>query len=87
MIAFISDIHGNLPALKAAVDDAKDQGANKIICAGDVTGNGPFPSEVCIYLEENKIPTISGNYDCKVLNVIKQGNPPLPNCRRKKENC
>ena len=73
LIAFISDVHGNLPALNAAVADAKAQGVNKIICAGDITGYGPFPSEVCNYLEENKIPTISGNYDCKVLNVIQQG--------------
>jgi len=43
LIAFISDIHGNLPALKAVIDDAKKRGADKIICCGDVTGNGPFP--------------------------------------------
>ena len=73
LIAFISDIHGNLSALKTAIEDARKQGVNKIICAGDVTGNGPFPSEVCNYLQENNIQTISGNYDCKVLNVIQLG--------------
>ena len=51
LIAFISDIHGNLSALKTAIEDARKQGVNKIICAGDVTGNGPFPSEVCNYLQ------------------------------------
>lgn len=84
LIAFISDIHGNLPALKAVVDDAKNRGAGKIICAGDVTGNGPFPSEVCSYLEENNITTISGNYDCKVLNVIKQGKSAAAKLQKKK---
>lgn len=85
LIAFISDIHGNLPALKAVVADAKAQGVNKIICAGDVTGNGPFPNEVCSYLEENNIPTISGNYDCKVLDVIKHGKSAASTLQKKKK--
>ena len=84
LIAFISDIHGNLPALKAVMAMLKHRGANKIICAGDVTGNGPFPSEVCSYLEENNIPTISGNYDCKVLNVIQQGKSAAAKLQKKK---
>ena len=84
LIAFISDIHGNLTALKAVVDDAKTRGVAKIICAGDVTGNGPFPSEVCSYLEENNIPTISGNYDCKVLSVINNGKSTAAKIQKKK---
>ena len=83
LIAFISDIHGNLPALKAAIGDAKARGVNQIICAGDVTGNGPFPSEVCSYLEENDIPSISGNYDCKVLDVM-QGESAAAKLQKKK---
>ena len=85
LIAFISDIHGNLPALKAVIIDAKIQGVDKIICAGDIIGNGPFPSEVCSYLEENKIPTISGNYDCKVLDVIKHGKSTADKLQKKKK--
>jgi len=42
-MAFLSDIHGNLPALEAAVVDAKARGAGKIVCAGGLTGHGPFP--------------------------------------------
>ena len=63
LIAFISDIHGNLPALEAAVADAEARGANRIICAGDMTGYGPFPDAVCRFLEERRIPAIIGNYD------------------------
>ena len=84
LIAFISDIHGNLPVLKAVITDAKIQGVDKIICAGDITGNGPFPSEVCSYLEENKIPTISGNYNCKMLDVIKHGKSTADKLQKKK---
>jgi putative phosphoesterase len=84
LIAFISAIHGNLPALKAVIVDAKKRGADKIICCGDVTGNGPFPSEACLYLQENNIPTISGNYDIKVLNVIREGEAAAASLQKKK---
>ena len=66
------------------VDDAKAKGADKIICAGDVTGNGPFPNEVCNFLEQNNIPTISGNYDCKVLSVIVEGKSTADKLQKKK---
>ena len=36
--AVISDIHANPAALRAALDDAKKQGCNRIVCLGDVTG-------------------------------------------------
>ncbi len=69
-IAFLSDIHGNLPALEAALTDAWTRGAQKIYCAGDVTGYGPFPTEVCRLLAEKHITTIMGNYDAKVIDAL-----------------
>lgn len=69
-VAFISDIHGNLPALEAALTDARVRGAEKIYCAGDLTGYGPFPAEVCRVLAGNKITTIIGNYDAKVIAAL-----------------
>ncbi len=68
--AFISDIHGNLPALEAALADARHRGADKLYCAGDMTGYGPFPREVCRILEREPITSIIGNYDIKVLAAI-----------------
>ncbi len=70
LVAFLSDIHGNLPALEAALTDARIQGAEKIYCAGDLTGYGPFPREVCRTLYENQIVTITGNYDAKVIAAL-----------------
>jgi putative phosphoesterase len=84
LMAFVSDIHGNLPALKAAVADARARGAAEVICAGDITGYGPFPNEVCDYLEKNGIESITGNYDCKVLDVIKQGESAAAELPKKK---
>ena len=85
--SFYFRYHGNLPALKAAMADAQTQGASKVICSGDVIGYGPSPSEVCAFLENNNILTISGNYDCKVLNSFNRVNPLLLKCRKKRENC
>lgn len=71
LIACVSDIHGNLPALSAAVADAERRGADAVYCAGDLTGYGPFPSEVCAFLKERAIKTIAGNYDRKVLAAVR----------------
>jgi len=84
LIALLSDIHGNLPALKAAVGEAKTLGATQIICAGDIIGYGPFPNEVCEYLKTNEIRSISGNYDIKVLDVIKHGKSAVESMQKKK---
>jgi putative phosphoesterase len=73
LMAFFADIHGNLPALEAAVRDARKRGARRLYCAGDLTGYGPFSSEVVRYLDAKGIVTISGNYDLKVLSVAKDG--------------
>lgn len=74
LIACLSDIHANLPALEAAVADARTRGATAILCAGDVVGYGPFPNEVCDYVEQSNIVSIAGNYDLKVLEVISNGD-------------
>ena len=84
LIALLSDIHGNLPALKAAVVDAKTRGVMQNICAGDIIGYGPFPNEVCEYLKTNEIRSISGNYDIKVLDVIKHGKSAVESLQKKK---
>lgn len=85
IIAFISDIHGNLPALEAAVADAKARGARQIFCAGDMTGYGPFPDQVCRFLQKQKIPSIIGNYDGKVMEASKRGSASVKAMKAKKQ--
>ncbi len=66
-IALISDIHANLPALRAVLADI-DERANvdTIYHLGDLTGYAPWPNEVVNLLRERSIPGISGNYDSTV---------------------
>jgi len=62
-IAVITDIHGNLPALEAALAAIAAIGVDGVYCGGDLVGYGPHPNEVCALIEDRGIPTIYGNYD------------------------
>ena len=59
----ITDIHGNLAALEAALEAIGSAQIDSIYCGGDLVGYGPHPNEVCRLIEERRIPTIYGNYD------------------------
>lgn len=62
-VAVFSDIHANLPALQAVLDDIAAAGISEVYCGGDLVGYGPHPNEVCALIEDRGIPTIYGNYD------------------------
>ncbi len=61
--AVITDIHGNLPALQAALARIEEIGIETVFCGGDLVGYGPHPNEVCALISAREIPTIYGNYD------------------------
>lgn len=61
--AVIADIHANIAALDAALDDIQKRGIEKIYCVGDLVGYAPFPNEVISRLKSLAIPTLMGNYD------------------------
>ncbi len=63
MAAVITDLHGNLPALEAALARIDELGAGDVYCGGDLIGYGPHPNEVCAQIADSAIPTIYGNYD------------------------
>ncbi len=73
-IALLSDIHANLPALEAVIEDIKKRGIKHIWNAGDSIGYGPFPNETLSLLKRSKINSILGNYDKMVLNSFKNPN-------------
>ncbi|HEX6509239.1 MAG TPA: metallophosphoesterase family protein [Chloroflexota bacterium] len=63
--AVISDVNGNLTALRAvlAAIDGQDAAVDRIVCAGDIVGRGPSPNEVIDLLRERDIEVVLGNYD------------------------
>jgi len=62
-VAVLTDIHGNLPALQAALARIEELSIERIYCGGDLVGYGPHPNAVCALIQEREIPTIYGNYD------------------------
>jgi putative phosphoesterase len=62
-VAVITDIHGNLAALQAALARIDELSIDRIYCGGDLVGYGPHPNDVCALIKERAIPTIYGNYD------------------------
>ena len=62
-IAIISDIHGNLEALKATLKDIEKRKVDKIICLGDIIAKGVHPKE-CLALIRTKCEIVlQGNCD------------------------
>ena len=62
-IAIISDIHGNLEALKAALIDIEKRNVNKIICLGDIIAKGVHGPECIDLIRKNCDVVIRGNCD------------------------
>jgi predicted phosphodiesterase len=60
--AIISDIHSNLEAFEAVLQDIRAQGITEIYCLGDIIGYGPNPRE-CIDLVMQCNVTLLGNHD------------------------
>ncbi|GAB4442318.1 MAG: metallophosphoesterase family protein [Anaerolineae bacterium] len=61
----ISDIHANLVALRAVLDDAPD--FDFIWCLGDVVGYGPDPNECVELLRSHPHLCLAGNHDWAAL--------------------
>jgi predicted phosphodiesterase len=70
--AAIYDIHGNLPALEAVLQDIRQAEVNQIIVGGDVLP-GPMPRETigCLLGLDIPVQFIQGNGDREVLAVMK----------------
>lgn len=66
-IAVISDVHGNLLGLDAALADLRRDPADQIVCLGDMIQGGPQPAEVVARLRELACPVVMGNADAWLL--------------------
>src|SRR5919202_1790926 len=64
MLALLFDIHGNLPALEAVLDDARAAGAERYLLGGDYAVFGGWQPETIARLRELQGATwIRGNVD------------------------
>ena len=66
MRAIVSDIHSNLAAFEAVLEDIEDHDVSEIYCLGDVIGYGADPGE-CIDLAQEFEMTLVGNHEQALL--------------------
>ena len=62
-LAVISDIHGNLLALEAVLQDITTRGVDDIINLGDWIAGPLWPRETFDLLQDLQIPSVRGNHD------------------------
>lgn len=62
-LAIISDIHGNLTALEAALADIRAASPDQIVFLGDIADRGPQPHEVIQCVQSLNCPAVMGNTD------------------------
>jgi diadenosine tetraphosphatase ApaH/serine/threonine PP2A family protein phosphatase len=69
--AILADIHSNLAAFQAVLEDMKNHGRiEEIWCLGDVVGYGPDPHECIELLQQYKHVCIAGNHDWAAIGKI-----------------
>jgi diadenosine tetraphosphatase ApaH/serine/threonine PP2A family protein phosphatase len=73
-VALFGGVYSNHVALRAAIDDARRRGAERMFCLGDLGAFGPNPDKVFPLLVDAGVVTMQGNYDNSI------GNN-LPDCQ------
>jgi predicted phosphodiesterase len=72
--AIISDIHGNVEALQAVLDDIKKKSVDAIICLGDIVGYYPDPEKCVELIKKHAQHCVAGNHDYAAIGRIDTGN-------------
>lgn len=70
-LLILSDVHANMEALKAVLNDAGR--VDGIWCAGDLVDYGTDPHEVVGWFREHDVRCVSGNHDRHLLHVLAAG--------------
>jgi predicted phosphodiesterase len=69
-LAILSDIHSNLPALEAVLDEIEATGVDETWCLGDVVGYGAQPNECADLVQERCSICLVGNHDLAALDQL-----------------
>src|SRR6266487_765282 len=72
-IAIVSDVHGNLPALEAVLDDLDEVRPGMVVHGGDLALGGPHPVQVVDRIRELGWPGVLGNTD-----AVRAGERSIP---------
>jgi predicted phosphodiesterase len=75
-LAVVADIHGNLPALQAVMDDMAQFRPDHVIVAGDVVNWGPFSAQVMEIVTREGWALVRGNNEYYLLEYNTPRQPP-----------
>lgn len=75
--AVISDVHSNIEALDAVLEDIDNRKIESVLFTGDAVGYGPNPNEVLASLRERADVLIAGNHDWAAIGLadLERFNP------------
>lgn len=65
-LAFLGDIHANLPALRACLSDLDGEGITDVACLGDIVMRGAQPEECVSEVRNRGWTCVAGNTDITV---------------------
>ncbi|WP_026520199.1 metallophosphoesterase family protein [Butyrivibrio sp. FCS006] len=69
IMAIISDVHGNYPALKSVLDKIDEMGCDRIISLGDVVGYYCMVNECVDEFRKRNVINILGNHESYLLGI------------------
>jgi len=73
--AIVADIHANLAAFRAVLDDLEHRGgADELWCLGDTVGYGPDPQACLELLQKQQHCCVAGNHDWAVVEKVDTAN-------------
>jgi predicted MPP superfamily phosphohydrolase len=72
-IAVVSDIHGNLRALEAVIDDMQREGVDRVVNLGDLLSGPLEPAATADLLMALHWPTLCGNHERQLLACAQGG--------------
>lgn len=72
-IALVSDIHGNLPALEAVLEDTRRRGVTRVINLGDSLSGPLLPLETAQFLMKQDWLQLAGNHERQLLEFAQNG--------------
>jgi predicted phosphodiesterase len=72
-IALVSDIHGNLPALEAVLEDTRRRAVTRVINLGDSLSGPLLPLETARFLMKQDWVQLAGNHERQLLEFAAKG--------------
>lgn len=72
-VAVLADVHGNLPACEAVLEDIRRQSPDAIVAAGDLCLRGSHPAEVFDLLQSRCQALLMGNTDAYLAGIYLGG--------------